>query len=434
MFDTLKSKISGFLNILNAADPMNPRFWTSEGNGPWSSSTSSGQLVNDESAMRESTIFSCIRLLSENVAQLPKNAMHIVNGEKEKNIRNPLYTVMAYSPVTYMSSFDYWKWNMVCLLLRGFYLSEVFTRDSDGLVTGLLPMHPNYTEIKVRDTGVLYFETIACIDVARGRTSRQYRRTLELGVNAFYGSYATLDGITPISPIKYNAECVGNAIEMREYSGTLFRNNATPAGVLEVTKRLKDDNARLNLEKSWYRKQGGGNRGGISVLEEGTTFKPISMSAEDSQYLQTRRYTKEEICGVYGVPPHLIGDTSQAKGWSTVEQQNSAFVTLDLSPLLVRIEQSITLCLIPRREWNKQYVNIDEKKLLRADLKTMTDYWSKAIQYNWLNPDEVRDAQELNPREDGKGGEYWPPQGITKEENENDDNEGSEDENNEDDK
>lgn len=416
MLNQLRSVISNVQQFLNAGDPTDNRYY-SDGSAGWPSirRTTSGQYINDEQAMREATVFGCLRVLSENVAQLPKHLMRITGGMKNKDTASTLYNVLAYSPCSYMTSFDYWKFNVLCLMLRGFYLSEKLTRFSDKKITGLLPMHPNLTTIGIHNTGDLYFDTVACKDVAVGHVGEKYKRRLEFG-EVLYGMYATMNGVNPVTPITYNAECIGNAKEMREYNGTLMRNNMMPSGALELTKKLKSDTARASLRKSWQREYGDGNRGNIAILEEGTTFKQISMSAEDSQYLETRQYTKEEICGMFGVNPNQVGDTKQAKGWSTVEQSNQAFNSTTLSPIDVRIEQSIRLCLIPRKEWARSYVNIDEKQLLRADLKTMTSFYEKMIDKTVWSPDEVRDDLEMNPRPDGRGGEYWVQPGAATEE------------------
>ena len=131
------------------------------------------------------------------------------------------------------------------------------------------------------------------------------------------------------------------------------------------------------------------------------------MSAEDMQMLETRRYQKEEICGFFGVPPHMIGDTAQAKGWSTMEQMMSEFLTLSLAPHIVRIENAVTTRLVPETAWGRQYAKFSTAGLLRADSKSRAEHYKALFNCGAISPNEIREFEDMN-RVDGADDLYRP--------------------------
>ena len=127
--------------------------------------------------------------------------------------------------------------------------------------------------------------------------------------------------------------------------------------------------------------------------------------------LETRRYQKEEICGIFGVPPHLIGDTAQAKGWSTMEQTMTEFLQLSLTPYLVRIENAVTTRLIPPQMWGKTYAKFNVGGLLRGDTTARTNYYRTLNQIGAMSANEIRAKEDMNAVEGGD--EFYVPANMT---------------------
>lgn len=393
-----------FNRVLNELDPLNNDLYRDGVNGRWQQVTVSGQVMDPEQSMRESTVFACIRIISDTLAMLPLVLFRIdQDGNKHPDTADRLFNVLRYAPNARQTAFIYKRFMISSLCLHGYTLGKVI-RES-GLrnqVIGIEPCHPDYTKFGIRDNGKLYWETVLCKDVLAGKSGRRF--VLESD-DAYYCEYATLDGVLPISPISYNAETIGFAREMREHGAGMFRNNATPSGILSTEKKLGPE-ARKRLKGSWQEMQGGGNRGKVAVLEDGFKWQTISMSHQDAQYLETRQYTKEEICGIFGVPTHLISDTKRAKGWSTTEQQMFEYLTFAGNPFIERIEQSITMFLIPQVRWGKQAAIFKTDEILRADAKSRAERNVKYIQEGVLSPNEARRDEGLNKREDAGGDQY----------------------------
>jgi len=376
----------------NQLDPMNDLFYDVGGSGFMYSRGG----VSAESAMREATVFSCVRILSDGIAQMDLELFkEDEQGNKTLAKGNPLYSILKIKPCTWMSGYDYWKWNMINMCLRGFFLSKKVY--SNGKVVALIPYHPDYTKFDQSADGSYIFTSVSVQNVQK----KNFQATETFTQNdAYYCMYATIDGVNPVSPIKYAAESINSASKMRKHGSKFFDNVAVPPGVLTVPQRL-DDGAFKRLRESWQTSYGTENTGKVAILEEGTKFEHISMTNEDAQYLETRGYTREEIAAIFGVPPYMVGDTKQAKGWSTLEAQSSDLLRWSFNPWIKRIEDATTISLIPRARWGVVYARFNTFELTRGNMADRKEFYVSGIQNGYLSPNEVRAMEDMNAREGG---------------------------------
>jgi len=147
--------------------------------------------------------------------------------------------------------------------------------------------------------------------------------------------------------------------------------------------------------------------GGTSVLEEGMKYSKVSISNIDAQFLENRRYTKEEICGLFRVPPHMIGDAARAKGWSTIEGMGLEFLTYTLLPYIAGIQQAGRRSLIAAKDRSKKKIEFNTGIFLIADTAGRTQYYNTLHQIGAINPNEVRHREKMNSRKGGD--EYMRP-------------------------
>ncbi len=363
----------------------------------------SGVIVNAKTAMRCSTVFSCIRVLSDTVAQLPFKLMEKDSkGNSRIASSDPLYNVLLYAPNTWQTAFDYWKWNMTCYVLRGWFISMIL-RATTGKVVGLIPLHPDSVTIKQKTDGTLTFSGLGIVGKDTVISIDNMPQS-----DAFFSYYATSDGVTPLSPISYNAETIGLAISATQHGANFLKNDATPPMYIEYPNKV-DEASLKKLAQNWSKRGSGKNYGLPRVVEGGAKVHELKMSHQDAQYLETRQFQKEDICGIFGVPPHMISDTKRAKGWSTAEQQGIEFVTYSINPWIRRIEQSTRFCLIPRKEWATKEGRFITQALMRGDTKSRVQYYKDMKLIGVMNANEIRQLEDMNLRDDKSGGEYWKP-------------------------
>ncbi len=359
--------------------------------------SAAGINVDEDVAMRFSTVWACVRLLSDTLAQLPCHLYETDSaGNRKKITDDPIAIAIGQTPDSGLTAFDFWRYQTQCLLLRGYPVSKII-RGGDSVVR-LVPVL-KVDRVERTPVGKYVFHYHDSAD-----QPQQLQQE-----DAFFAFYALGDNLLPMSPIAMQANAIGLGIRAQDHGAKTLATNATPSGTLDVAGKL-DKQVKKEIKEQWDTTYGPNGTGGIAILEGGAKFAPMSMSNEDAQLLQTRQFQRTEICGIYGVPPHMVSDTTQAKGWSTMEQLMTEFVTLSLNPLAIRFEQAITRALIPRKLWGKRYAKFATNGLLRGDIAARSSLYSTAIASRWMLPNEARAFEDMNPLE---GGNEFPPKAAT---------------------
>lgn len=212
------------------------------------------------------------------------------------------------------------------------------------------------------------------------------------------------DGIMGYSPIAMEKNAIGLGIAAEEYGAKFFANGARPGGVLTHPHTLKDPK---RLRENWNAAYGGSsNSGRVAVLEEGMEYKPITVPNSEAQFLETRKFQVEEICRIYRVPPHMIGDLSHAT-FSNIEHQSISFAVHTIRPWLTRIEQAINRALIPETEKERFYVQFNLDGLMRGAYKSRMEGYAIARQNGWMSANDIRELENMNPIPEDEGGNAY---------------------------
>lgn len=213
----------------------------------------------------------------------------------------------------------------------------------------------------------------------------------------------SLDGFTGISLLTWGREVIGGALGQQRHGNRLWRNGANPGIALKHPEKLTDK-AYDRLKQDFTDKySGSGNAGKTLIVEEGMTIERLSMTNEDAQFLESRKFSRSEIAGITRVPPHMIGDLERAT-FSNIEHQDLAFVKHALRPWLVRWEQSLMRDLFKGLDTFPEF-NIDG--LARGDLKSRYEAYAIARNWGWFSVNDIREKENMNPIEDGD--EYLRP-------------------------
>ena len=136
------------------------------------------------------------------------------------------------------------------------------------------------------------------------------------------------------------------------------------------------------------------------------TFTPISIPNDAAQFLETRKFQVTEICRIFRVPPHMIGDLERAT-FSNIERQNISFAVHTIRPWLVRIEQAMNRALFPENEKGRFYTQFNLDGLMRGDYKSRMEGYAIARQNGWMSANDIREMENLNPLSDEEGGNLY---------------------------
>ena len=193
---------------------------------------------------------------------------------------------------------------------------------------------------------------------------------------------------------------IGMAIATEEYGAKFFANGATPSGILEYPGTVKDPEA---MRESWSKGFSERNSHKIAILEEGMKYTPISISPNEAQFLETRKFQINEIARIFRVPPHMVGDLEKS-GFSNIEQQSLEFVKYTLDYWVARWEQSIVRRLFTKEEKKKYYIKFNVDGLLRGDYQSRMNGYAIGRQNGWMSANDIRELENLDriPSEEGR--------------------------------
>lgn len=363
--------------------------------------TSAGKNVNEKSAMQMTAVYSCVRILAEAVAGLPLHFYRYKDdGGKEKAIDNNLYHLLHDEPNPEMSSFVFRETLMTHLLLWGNAYAQII-RNGKGEIIALYPLMPNKMTVDRDENGHIYYiyqrssdEAIKDKALTVYLTSRDVLHIPGLG----------FDGLVGYSPIAMAKNSIGLAIATEEYGAKFFANGAAPSGVLEHPGTIKDP---ARLRENWNSTFGGSaNSGKVAVLEEGMKYTPISISPEQAQFLETRKFQINEIARIFRVPPHMVGDLEKSS-FSNIEQQSLEFVKYTLDPWVVRWESSLNRALLTVDEKKKYYFKFNLDGLLRGDYASRMNGYAVARQNGWLSANDIRELENLDRIPEELGGDLY---------------------------
>lgn len=357
--------------------------------------SNSGVEVDEESSLRISAVYACVKVIAETIASLPLVLLkELSNGDNEKAKQHPLYSVLHDSPNSEMTSFTFREMLMTNLLLWG-NAYALIKRDANGHVVELYPLKSKNMVVE-RDAVT---NAIKYTYTNNKGITKTYKPKQVLHIPAF-----TFDGIVGVSPITYAREAMGLSLATEEFGARFFGNGARPGGVLEHPGVVKDPE---KLRDSWNKVyQGTQNSHKVAVLEEGMKYHEIGMSPEDSQFLQTRAFQINEICRIFRVPPHMIGDLSRST-FSNIEHQSIDFVVHTIRPWVARWEQAITRSLLNDEEKTIYYARFNVNGLMRGDFNSRMSGYAIARQNGWMSANEIRALEDMNKIPDGQGGDLY---------------------------
>jgi HK97 family phage portal protein len=348
--------------------------------------------------MQMTAVYACVRILSEAIASLPLHVYRYNDaGGKEKALAHPLYRLLHDEPNPEMSAFSFRETLMTHLLLWGNGYAQVI-RNGRGEIVALYPLMPDRMTVDRDAQGNIFYEYARSDGDVRTMGGKSAVRLAPSDVLHIPG--LGFDGLVGYSPIAMAKNAIGMGLACDEYGASFYQNGAQPGGVLEHPGVVKDPKRVRDSWNAIY--QGSANAHRVAVLEEGLSYKPISISPEQAQFLETRKFQIDEIARIFRVPPHMVGDLEKSS-FSNIEQQSLEFVKYTLAPWIARWEQAIYRALLSQAEKERFFVRFNVEGLLRGDYQSRMTGYSIARQNGWMSANDIRELENLDriPAEDG---------------------------------
>lgn len=351
--------------------------------------SAAGRSVTIDSALQLSTVWACVRLISETIATLPLVLYkRLPDGSREPAKDHPLYNILRQQPNYDMTAVQMVEAIAASMLLWGNAYSEKRKQGKEIVSINLLL--PSKMKTTLNDDGSIKYTY----------TRKQGQEIINekdiLHIPAF-----SLDGRMGLSPIAYGANVMGSAMSADDAAGATFKNGLMRTVAFKIDRVLPKEQREEFRDLVEANLLGPLNVGRPAIMEGGIDAKELGINPNDAQMLETRGFSVEEICRFYRVPPWMVGHTQSSTSWGTgMEQQMLGFLTFTLRPWLARIEQAIRKSLLEPEERDTYYAEFGIEGLLRADSASRAAFYSTMTQNGIYTRDDCREKENL-PRMGG---------------------------------
>ena len=338
-----------------------------------------GVQVNEISALTQTTVWACVKVISESLAGMPWRVAKLTgDGTTDPLESHPLNWLLNFQPNYETTSFSFretlWAWALVW----GNGYAEI-ERDTLGRPVALWQLYPSRVRIVRNDAGTLLYE------VQNDGEKPTYLQQRDM----FHLMGPSPDGLVGWSVIRMHARTIGLAMAQEENAGSFNANDSTPGGLLTHPSRLSDP-ARKNLEESWARRhRGPTNRRTLAILEEGLKWEQTSLPPEELQLVEQMQLTPAMICRIFRVPPHMVADLTRSTN-NNIEHQGLEFVLDCLRPWAERGEGEADVKLFGRNNQATLVTVIDLSERARGDTAAQTQHVREMVNIGVFSINEGR--------------------------------------------
>lgn len=363
------------------------------------STSASGVKVDWKKAVQLSTFFACARVISEGIAQVPFKVSQKRKGGLGSDLATDhhLYHLLSLRPNEWQTSYEFREQIGLHLAIKfNAYIFKV--RGLGGKIVELLPFEPDKVRI-IRDGWERRYE----VSTEKGQVIKVSSEDM------WHIRGPSWDGVVGLDVIKLAREAIGMALAAEEHGARLFGNGTKLSGILTTDATSMTAEQRADLRSSWEEMHSGSlNAYRTAVLFGGLKYQSMGMTGVDAQHLEQRRFQVEEVCRGMRVMPIMIGHSDKVATYASAEQMFLAHVVHTMMPWYTRLEQSAAINLLSDEEIKAGYfMKFNVNGLMRGSMKDRADYFTKMFNIGSLNPNEIRDLEDLNPYEGGD--EYRVP-------------------------
>lgn len=359
-----------------------------------------GMTVNATTAMRVSAVAACVAKISGAIISMPLHVYRLNGGDVPDRLpRDPLWYLLNEQPSPQFTASSMWEGVSMAQLLRG-DAYVLIRRSMNGNVKELLPLPWGcVSPMRTPDKGVRYYVNLPSHGISTWYDPSDILHFPGLGFDD--------STMRSMSVIQYGARsAIGNALAMDEYSGQFFAEGAHPSIILNAAGKMSPDQI-TQMQNAFRAKYSGMDNAHKMplVLTEGVTAKEISLSAEDAQLLEARKFQVGDIARAFGVPPHMIGETSGSTSWgSGLESMSRSFVTYTLQPWLKKVEQELNRKIFVRD--TGRFVEFYRDALIEGDSAAQGAYFRLALGgpgsgSGFMSQNEIRKIKRMAPIEGG---------------------------------
>jgi HK97 family phage portal protein len=349
----------------------------------------SGINVNWKTALEATSALACARVIAEGLAQVPFRLFQKTDNMRMPAESHPLYGLLNDGPNEWQTSFEFFEQMGLHLVFCNNFFA--FKNVVGGKVVELLPYEPQHVTVDRTGWELRY------------KIATDEGKFLDIPASSMWHVRGpSWNGWMGLNGVKLAREAIGLALATEEHGARLFKNGATVGGILSTDQDLGPEK-RAELRESWISRQAGSsNAFSTAVLWGGLKWQPMGTPNDQAQFLETRKFQVEEICRAFRVMPIMIGYSDKTSTYASAEQMFLAHVVHTMGPWYRRIEKSADKNLLTEKDrQDGHYTKFIDKALLRGAVKDRGDYYTKMYGIGAMNPNEIRELEEMNPYDGG---------------------------------
>jgi HK97 family phage portal protein len=340
--------------------------------GDFATETQSGATINGNTAYEIVAFFAAVSLISDTISTLPVDAFKRIDGERSPYRPKPLWIEQPDVDTTRQAHYGA---VVSSLLVYGNSYTRVF-RDKRGDVVNLVALDPTKMEIRRSAIGRKIF---VYADEPKPLTSDEVIHIIDLAVPG------SLTGLSRVDKLK---DALGVATALQSYAARFFSNGASTNGIIEYPGELTAEEARDLRDGFDSRHRGLRKAHKTGVLSGGAKYVNTSVSNDQAQFLDSRRFAVEEVARAFNIPLHMLGIPDTAS-YASVEQNNLQFISHTLRPILEKLEWAYSR-ILP----NGAFIKFNFSALLRGDLQSRYQAYSIATQAGFKSINEIKKLED----------------------------------------
>jgi len=342
--------------------------------------------VNEDTVLGLSAYWAGVRRISESVAMLPVDVIRKNEGNRTPVVH--LSEQLLNKEANFKTiAFDF-KQNLITSAINwgnGYALIE---RDANYNPTALINIEAEYVK------PIIYDEELWWSVTNTGDKKLLVRDRDMINLRGF-----GTDEILGLSAIKYHSLNLGLSLAAQQYGADFYNKGTRLDGYIEYQGRL-DGAVKQRIKQQWDTNYGANGNGGTAILDNGTKYTRLGMPPEDAQFIETRKFQKNEIATILGIPPYMINEMGEAT-YNNVEHQGIEFVTYSLGSWIEKLEQEYSRKLLREDEKQDHYYKHNVNRLLRTDVKARAEFYRLMSDVGVYSINEIRSFEDMNPIENG---------------------------------
>lgn len=351
--------------------------------------TTSGATVNDFRALEHLAVWACQNIIADGFATLPVDVFKRNSDGTRTCVSSKAPFKWLERPNPNQTASEFWQ--RYCLSLVSDGNAFIALERQGGRVVAMNVLNPKLVEIVPGPNGKNRYRY----------QGAEFDRTEIVHVPLF----AVPGYARGLSPIAVAREAIGLGLTQQEYSARFFSQGASLGGVIEHPSTPKPGEVKALRQMFSKTHSGVKNSHALGILTGGATYKPVTLSPEASQLLESRRFSRTEIAMIYRVPAYMIDPTVSSTWGTGIEEMGRAFVDNVLMPYIVRAEQMLEAFILP----DGYFAKFNVSARLRGRTKDRYEAHKIAIDGGWMSPDQVAEIEDMPPLPDGQGKHYYRP-------------------------